>query len=151
MLGRGEKPSPLSNARLDPGSLPASLPALLTAYSSPSVESQPPGKRETPEHLAEPAGSLAGPPGLHVIPDHESEKLHCDTNPVTYDFWGQAIAMTNPHTQGAESALGKRQKRPSLFGSLPRPPAVLPQLHTTSIPHPQAFPLLAAGGIWETI
>lgn len=56
-------------------------------------------RQETPEQLVEPAGSLAGPSGLCGIPGHESEKLHCDTNPVNYDFWGQAIAMTNPHAK----------------------------------------------------
>lgn len=111
--------------------------------------------REIPGHLVEPTGSLAGPSGLCVVPGHDSEKLHCDTNPMNYDFWGQAIAVTHPHTQGAGSALGKWRRRPSLFGSLAWPPAP-PGYSLSSIPAPQcstaqACPLLPAGGIWETI
>lgn len=71
MLGKGRelpgaRNSPLAYAGLDPGCLPVSLPfPLPTAISS---KPQPPNKsvqaRETPEHLAEPEGSLAGPLGL---------------------------------------------------------------------------------------
>lgn len=43
-------------------------------------------------HLVGPEGSPAGPSGLYVVLGHESEKHHCDTNSVNYDFWGQAVA-----------------------------------------------------------
>lgn len=122
MLGRGEKPR--AYAGLGPTCPPFSLPTALPPQSSSHQA------RETPEQLVEPAGSLAGPSGLCGIPGHESEKLHCDTNPMDYDFWGQAIAMTNPHAQGAESALGDGERGQVSLEAFPASPGTLPELHT---------------------
>ena len=85
--GRRERPG--AHERLEPACLPACLSAclLLSFLKVPATRQEGP-----PEHPVGPAGLPAGPLGLCVVLGHESEKFHCDTNPVNYDFWGQAVA-----------------------------------------------------------
>lgn len=71
-------------------------------------------------------------------------------------FGVKQLLMTNPHTSGAELALGKWQKRLSFFGSCPWTAGTLPQLpmHTLVLLNPCAGggvlgPALVAGDILE--
>lgn len=72
--------------------VPASQHALSTAHGS-FLKSRPPGKRVAGKRDPRAAGVWWGQRDLRLVPQgHESEKHHCDTNSMNYDFWGQAVA-----------------------------------------------------------